>query len=274
MSGTAWWVAASLLAAAGMGRAARADEAPAAAPPPVDKVSHTELRVCADPSNLPYSNDKQEGFENKIAQRVAQDLGETLSFTWFPDSQGFARATLFRRRCDVIIGTVEDAPDLRTTKPYYQSGYVLVSRTADNIKSTSLGDPALQGARFGLIASTPPTDLLLQHNLLARTHFYPLVVDTRVDQPAHQMLLDVVDKTIDVGLAWAPVAGYYIKHDHLKLTTVPLDPENRKFFRIKIAMGVRPSDKLFMARLNDVLAKDKPAIDKILADYGIPLFDK
>jgi quinoprotein dehydrogenase-associated probable ABC transporter substrate-binding protein len=265
------FAAALLLAAAGM---ARADDAPGPKPPPVDKVSHTDLRVCADPANLPYSNDKQEGFENKIAQRVAADLGETLSFTWYPDSQGFARATLFKHRCDVIIGTVEDAEDMRTSTPYYQSGYVLISRTADNITSTSVGDPALQGARFGIIAKTPPTDLLVQHNLLGKAHFYPLVVDTRVEQPAHDMLLDIVNKKIDIGLAWAPVAGYYITHDHLPLKSVPLDPENRRFFRIKIAMGVRPGDKLFLARLNDALAKDKPAIDKILADYGIPLFDK
>jgi len=252
-----------------------ADDAPADKPAsPVDKVSHSELRVCADPNNLPYSNDKQEGFENKIAQLLAKDLGETLSYTWFPDSQGFVRATIGRHRCDLIIGTVEDADGLLTTTPYYQSGYVLVSRVADKINTNSVGDPSLQGARFGIIARTPPTDLLVRHNLLGRAHFYPLVVDTRVEQPAHDMLLDLVNKKIDVGLAWAPVAGYYIKHDNLPLKSVPLDAENRQFFRITIAMGVRPSDKLFLARLNDAIAKDKAGIDKILANYGIPTLGK
>jgi quinoprotein dehydrogenase-associated probable ABC transporter substrate-binding protein len=249
-------------------------DAPPPAAAPVDKVSHTELRVCADPNNLPYSNDKQQGFENKIAQRLAADLGETVAYTWYPDSQGFIRATIGRHRCDLIVGTVEDEDGLRTTAPYYQSGYVLITRTADNIKSNSVGDPALQGARFGIIASTPPTDLLVKHNLLGRAHFYPLVVDTRVDQPAHQMLLDLVNAKIDVGLAWAPVAGYYIKRDKLPLKTVPLDPENGRFFRITIAMGVRPSDKLFLQRVDAALAKDKPAISQILSDYGIPTFDK
>ncbi len=238
--------------------------------PPVDKVSHTELRVCADPSDLPYSNDKQEGFENKIAQRLATDLGETLTYTWFPDSQGFIRATINKHRCDVIIGTVADSDDLLTSTPYYQSGYVLVSRTADHFTSTSVGDAALHGAKFGLIAGTPPTGLLVKHNLLGNTHFYPLVVDTRVENPAHEMLQDLVSKNIDVGLAWAPVPGYYIKHDHLPLTSVPVATEGEKLMRIEIALGVRPSDKLFLARLNAVLAKDKPAIDQILADYGIP----
>jgi quinoprotein dehydrogenase-associated probable ABC transporter substrate-binding protein len=264
----AWLAAVSLLAAAG---AARADDAP----PPVDKVSHTELRVCADPSNLPYSDNKEEGFENKIAERLAKDLNETLSFTWYPDSQGFIRATLGRHRCDVIIGTAADSGDLLTTEPYYESGYVLVYRTADKLNRTSLGDPALQGARFGLVANTPPTDLMMKHNLLARSRFYPLVVDTRVDQPAHDMLKDLVSKAIDVAVIWGPYAGYYIKHDNLPLTSVPLDQEASKFpMRFKIAMGVRYSDKLFRARLNDMLAKDKPAIQQILADYGIPQFDK
>ena len=261
-------VLAATLALLGAG-AARADEGGA----PVDKVSHTELRVCADPSDLPYSNDKQEGFENKIAQLLAKDLGETLTYTWFPDSQGFARATLGRHRCDLVVGTVEDADGMITSTPYYTSGYVLVSRTADNIKSTSVGDPALQGVRFGIIAKTPPTDLLVRHNLLGRARFYQLVVDTRVENPAHQMLLDLVAGKIDVALAWAPVAGYYIKHDHLPLKSVPLDPEHRQFFRIPIVMGVRPPDKLFLARINNVIAKDKPQIQTILSDYGIPQFN-
>lgn len=260
------WLAAALLAAAT--GPAWSDEAP-------DKVSHTELRVCADPHNLPYSNQQQEGFENKIAERVAKDLGETLSFTWFPDSQGFARATLFRHRCDVIIGTAADSEELLTTQPYYESGYVLVYRTADNLRSASLGDPALQGARFGLVAKTPPTDLLLKHNLLNRTRFYPLVVDTRVDQPAHDMLTDLVEKRIDVAVLWGPYAGFYVKHDHLPLTVVPLDSEGSKFpMRFKIAMGIRFADKPFLARLNGVLSKDKPAINQVLTDYGIPTVDR
>jgi ABC-type amino acid transport substrate-binding protein len=107
-----------------------------------DTVSHTELRVCADPSNLPFSNNKQEGFENKVAQRLAKDLGETLTFYWYPDSQGFVRATIRRHRCDLIVGTVEGNEGLATTAPYYTTGYVLVSRTADKLTATAIGVPA------------------------------------------------------------------------------------------------------------------------------------
>ncbi len=245
--------------------AGSADESP-------DNVSRTELRVCADPSNLPFSNDKQEGFENKIAQRLASDLGESVSFYWFPDSQGFVRATIFRHHCDLIVGTVVGNEGLQTTAPYYETGYMLVSRTADKLTSTSLGDPALQGARIGLIASTPPTDLIIRHNLMARVRPYPLVVDTRVDHPSQQMLHDLADKKIDVALVWGPFAGYYIKHDNLPLKAVPLDAEHSRVpMRFGIAMAVRPSDTAFLKRVSDAIIKDHAAITAILGDYGVPL---
>jgi quinoprotein dehydrogenase-associated probable ABC transporter substrate-binding protein len=237
-----------------------------------DTVSHTELRVCADPSNLPFSNSKQEGFENKVAQRLAKDLGESLDFYWYPDSQGFVRATIRRHRCDLIVGTVEGNEGLATTPPYYTTGYVLVSRTADKLTATSLGDPALQGARIGLIASTPPTDLLVRHNLLGRVRSYPLVVDTRVDHPSQDMLHDLADKKIDVALVWGPYAGYYIKHDNLPLTAVALDPEHSRVpMRFGIAMAVRPSDGAFLKRITDAIQKDHDGITAILKDYGVPL---
>jgi quinoprotein dehydrogenase-associated probable ABC transporter substrate-binding protein len=243
----------------------------ARADPASDAVSHTNLRVCADPSDLPFSNDKQEGFENKIAQRLAKDLGETANFYWFPDSQGFVKATIRAHHCDIIMGTVEGNEGLAATVPYYETGYMLVSRTADNLKSTSVGDPALQGARIGLIARTPPTDLVVEHNLLERVHSYPLVVDTRVEHPTRQMLQDLVDKKIDVALVWGPFAGYYIKHDHLPLKAVPMDAENSRVpLRFKIVMAVRPSDAVFLKRVNDAIAKDKAAIAAIVDDYGVP----
>jgi quinoprotein dehydrogenase-associated probable ABC transporter substrate-binding protein len=248
--------------------AARAEDAPP------DRVSHSELRVCADPSNLPFSNDKQEGFENKVAQRLAHDLNESLSFYWFPDSQGFVKATIRSHKCDLIIGTVEGNEGLETTKPYYTTGYMLVSRTADNIKSTSIGDPALQGARIGLIARTPPTDLVVQHNLLGRVHPYPLVVDTRVEHPSQQMLHDLADKKIDIALVWGPYAGFYIKHDNLPLKAVPLDPEHSRVpMRFAIAMAVRPSDVAFLKRVDDALVADRAGIEAVLADYGVPVVE-
>src|SRR5579859_140009 len=124
-----------------------------------DLVPRTTLRVCADPSDLPFSNDKKEGFENKIADVIAQDLGVPVAYVWFPRIGAFTRQTLQKRLCDLVMGTVSGDDEMDTTTPYYHSGYMIVSRADAGIAATSLGDPALADKRVGLIASTPPTDL-------------------------------------------------------------------------------------------------------------------
>ena len=238
-------------------------------------VSKTDLRVCADPHNLPFSNDKGEGFENKIAELLAHDLGEKVDYTFFPDSQGFIRATLGRNRCDVIIGTVAGSGDVSTTDPYYHTAYMMATRDGDNYATNKVGDWHIAGKRFGLIAGTPPTDLIVEHNLMDQTAIYQLMVDTRINQPSHDMINDVVSGKVDVGLLWGPIIGYYAKHDHLPLRVVFLDGEGSKVrLDYHIAMGVRPGDVDFRRRLNQVIAKEQPAITKILQDYGVPLLDE
>jgi quinoprotein dehydrogenase-associated probable ABC transporter substrate-binding protein len=250
------------------GPPARAQQSP-------DLASQTELRVCADPHNLPFSNQKGEGFENKIADLLAHDLNLKISYTWYPDSQGFVRATLMKNRCDVIIGTVAGVDDMATTDAYYHTGYVMLTRQADNITTNKVSDWKIAGRRFGLIASTPPTDLIIQHNLMDQTNIYPLVVDTRVDQPGHRMVQDIAKGTVDVGLLWGPIAGFYTKHDNLPLRLTFLDPEDSKVrLDYHIAMGVRPGDIAFRRRLNTVIAKDEKQITQILRDYNIPLLDE
>ncbi|MDE8343389.1 MAG: hypothetical protein POG24_06185, partial [Acidocella sp.] len=123
-------------------------------------VSPDRFRVCADPADLPFSNDKGEGFENKIAVLIGTDMHKPVRYTFFPDSQGFIRATLMKDRCDVVMGTAVGNTDVTTTAPYYYTGYVIVTRAADHITATRLNDPALAGKRFGLIDETPPTNLL------------------------------------------------------------------------------------------------------------------
>jgi quinoprotein dehydrogenase-associated probable ABC transporter substrate-binding protein len=240
-----------------------------------DMVSHTDLRVCADPSDLPLSNDKEEGFENKIAQLIGKELNEKVEYTWFPDSQGFIRATLGRHKCDVIIGTAAGSGDVATTDAYYHTGYMLVTRKSDNINTDKVSDWRIAGKRFGLIGRTPPTDLVVQHNLMDQAAVYQLMVDTRVDQPSHDMIKDLVAGKIDVALLWGPFAGYYTKHDNLPLKLVFLNPEDSKVrLDYHIAMGVRPSDTAFRRRLNEVITKDHDQIQKILEDYGVPLLDE
>jgi len=240
-----------------------------------DLVSQTELRVCADPHNLPFSNQQGEGFENKIAALLAHDMNLKLSYTWYPDSQGFVRATLLKNRCDVIMGTVSGMEDISTTDAYYHTGYVMLTRTADNITTDKVGDWKIAGRRFGLIAATPPTDLVIQHNLMDQTAIYPLVVDTRVDQPGHKMVQDLAQQRIDIALLWGPIAGFYIKHDNLPLRLTFLDPgDSRVRLDYHIAMGVRSGDVGFRRRLNSVIAKDEKQITQILRDYNVPLLDE
>ena len=240
-----------------------------------DLVSQTELRVCADPHDLPYSNQQQEGFENKIADLLAHDLNLKLSYTWYPDSQGFVRATLMKNRCDLIVGTVAGVEDMATTDSYYHTGYVMLTRQADNITTNRVSDYKIAGRRFGLVASTPPTELVVEHNLMDQTAIYALMVDTRVEQPAYQMVKDVAAGRVDVGLIWGPIAGFYTKHDHFPLRLIFIDPEGSKVrMDYHIAMGVRPGDVAFRRRLNAVIAKEEPQILQILRDYNIPLLDE
>jgi quinoprotein dehydrogenase-associated probable ABC transporter substrate-binding protein len=240
-----------------------------------DLVSHTDLRVCADPSDQPNSNTKGEGFENKIAELLAKELNEKLEYYYFPDSQGFIRATLGRNKCDVIIGTVAGSGDVATTDAYYHTAYMMATRSSDNLPMDKVGDWRIAGKRFGLIAGTPPTDLIVEHNLMDQTGIYQLMVDTRINQPSHDMINDLVSGKIDVALLWGPIVGYYVKHDHLPIKVVFLNAEGSKVrLDYHIAMGIRPNDTAFRRRLNAIIAKDQPQITKILQDYGVPLLDE
>ncbi len=248
--------------------AARAQQSP-------DLASQTELRVCADPHNLPFSNQAGEGYENKIAALIAHELKIGITYTWFPDSQGFVRATLMKHRCDVVMGTVAGNEDMATTDAYYHTAYVMMTREADNITTSRVDDWKIAGRRFAIIAGTPPTNLIVDHNLMDQTAIYPLVVDTRIDQPGHRMVSDLAAGRIDVGLIWGPIAGYYKKADKLPLRLTLLDAGNAKVrLDYHIAMGVRPGDVAFRRRLNDAISKNRAQIAQILQDYDVPLLDE
>lgn len=237
--------------------------------------STTEFRVCGDPANLPLSNQAREGFENKIADLFAGYLHEPVTNVWFPQIVGFLRNTLFAHRCDVVMGTVAGADMVDTTNPYYHTGYVIVTRSADHITSADLGDPLFADKKIGLIASTPPTDIVARHHLLAHVTPYNLTVDTRVEAPSRTLLLDLVAGKTDVGLVWGPFAGYYIKHDNLPLTMafMPAEPGGPRL-DYRIAMGVRPSDVAFRRTLNGLISQHQDTITAVLLDYGVPLLDE
>jgi quinoprotein dehydrogenase-associated probable ABC transporter substrate-binding protein len=240
-----------------------------------DIVDRTALKVCADPSNLPFSNDKQQGFENKIADVIGTALGLKVEYTWFPQVIGFVRNTLQAHRCDLVMGTVAGDDIMQTTNPYYFTTYVMVYRSDKGLAFDGLQDPRLAGLRLGVVSATPPSDLLVRHNLMAHAKPYQLTVDTRAESPTHQMVQDVVDGTIDVGFLWGPIAGYYRKHDELPLTLVPLkDEPGAARMKYHIAMGVRGNEPDWRRRVNAVILKQQPQITTILREYGVPLLDE
>jgi quinoprotein dehydrogenase-associated probable ABC transporter substrate-binding protein len=229
-------------------------------------VATDQLRVCAEPHNLPLSDDKEAGIENKLVQLP-------VHYTWFPQVVGFERNTLAKDRCDLASGSVSGEEGLEDTNPYYHSAYMLVSRADAGITAHKVGDPALANLKFGVIAGTPPSGILVQDDLMDRTKTYALVVDTRLESPAHDMLQDLVAKNIDVGLLWGPFAGYLIKHDSLPLKAVFLEPEGPVRLDFRITMAVRPGEADWRRRINAALLHHQDDIRHILDDFGIPLLD-
>jgi quinoprotein dehydrogenase-associated probable ABC transporter substrate-binding protein len=236
--------------------------------------ARSELRICADPSNLPFSNEQGEGFENKIAQLLGRDLSLPVKTFWIPQVIGFVRNGLMAGRCDLVMGTAAGDEMMQTTTPYYYTGYMLVFR-ADKPLAADLDDPALKSLHIGIVSGTPPSDLLVRHGLMANARPYALTVDTRYESPAHQMLLDIAAGTVDAGMLWGPFAGYYIKHDKLPLAMVQLlDEPGMPRLAYHIAMGVRYNEPDWRRRINDAIAKNRDEIAGILRDYGVPLLDE
>jgi len=240
-----------------------------------DTVDRSELKVCADPNNLPYSDEKKEGFENKIAELMGGELGLKVDYAWFPQVIGFVRNTLRARLCDLVMGTVAGDEIMQTTNPYYFTTYVMFYRSDKALAIEGAQDARLTGLRLGVVAGTPPADLLVRHELMSHTKPYALTVDTRAESPTHQMVQDVIDGTIDVGFLWGPIAGYYRKHDNLPLTMVPLkDEPGAARMEYHIAMGVRANEPEWRRRINAAILKRQRDMTAILRDYGVPLLNE
>lgn len=248
--------------------------APAAVAQTSDLVSQSRLRVCADPANMPFSNEKGEGFENRIAELVAEKLERPLSYTWFPDSLGFVRRTLGTNSCDVIIGFAQGHELVLNTNHYYTSAYVLVTLPDSPLAAVeTLSDPALQGTRIGVMAGAPPATHLARHGLIGKAKGYRLMVDRRVESPGEMMIADLKSGEVDAAVLWGPIGGNFAKAEGLSM--VPLLKEvgaPRLFYRI--TMGVRQGELVWKRALNKVIRRNQAEIDAILTEYGVPLLDE
>jgi quinoprotein dehydrogenase-associated probable ABC transporter substrate-binding protein len=242
----------------------------------IELVDPKVLRVCADPHNLPFSNEKLEGFENKLAELFAKKLDKTLAYTWFPQATGFVRQTLGSHRCDVIMGFPQGDDLVQTTNPYYRTAYAFIFKPNSDLEGIDrLSDERLKSKRIGIVAGTPAATYLAMNSLLARAKPYALMIDTRVDSSAEAMVKDLKSGEIDVGVLWGPMAGYYAKQENPALRVVPLLKENggpRLAYRL--TMGVRAADQAWKRQLNRLIQENQGEINKLLIGYGVPLLDE
>jgi quinoprotein dehydrogenase-associated probable ABC transporter substrate-binding protein len=234
------------------------------------------LRVCADPNNLPFSNEKGEGFENRIAELLAEKLHKTLAYAWYPQATGFVRNTLGAHRCDLIPGFPQGDDLVQSTNPYYRTAYALVIKPNSGLDDLdTLSDSRLKDKRVGIVAGTPPATYLAAAGLMRKAKPYPLVVDTRVDSAALAMLRDLASGEIDIGVLWGPMAGYYAKQADPPMRVKPLLKESGgPPLVFRIGMGVRPTDQNWKRLLNRLIVENRAELNRLLIGFGVPLLDE
>jgi mxaJ protein len=241
-----------------------------------------QFRVCADPENLPFSNQRIEGFENRIADLIARDFGAKPTYIWWGQRRGFIRntmnATLEEGRCDIVIGVPENYDLVLTTRPYYRSTYVFVYPKARGAAIRSLDDPVLKKLRIGVhllgddYTNPPPVHELSKRgvvgNLVGFSTFYSK------ENPPSSIVDAVASGRIDVAIVWGPAAGYFAARQRVPLQLVPVPSGKGDLpFTFGISMGVKPGNEALKVRLEKVLDTRQAEIAKILKDYGVPLLD-
>lgn len=239
-----------------------------------------ELRVCADPNNLPFSNDREEGFENALARIVAKDLGRSVRYTWWPQRRGFTRNTLGAGTCDVIMGVPASYELAQTTRPYYRSTYVFVTRKDRRLDVRSFDDERLRRVTIGLhiigddYASVPPAQALARRGIVSNIRGYSIYGDYRQPNPPAALIEAVAAGAVDIAIAWGPFAGYFAARQPvpLRIHAVPdASTDTRHQFAYDISMAVRRGDTALRDALNRVIDRRRSDIDTLLARFGVPL---
>jgi mxaJ protein len=241
-----------------------------------------DLRVCADPNNMPFSNDRLEGFENRIVAILAEELHADVAYTWWAQRRGFIRNTLRAGLCDLVPGTPANMEMLRTTAPYYRSGYVFVTRSDSTLAPTSLDDPVLRTARIGVQiigddgANPPPAHALARRGIVGNVRGYTVYGDYAKPNPAARIMQALAEGEIDIAMVWGPLAGFFATRERAPLRIEPVRPEidgPSLPMRFDISMGVRRGDDAFRQEIEAALARRRADVDTILTDYGVPRMD-
>lgn len=241
----------------------------------IEAVDPDRLRVCADANNLPFSNKAGEGFENKIAELLAEKLDRPLVYTWLPQIVGFVRKTLNAKKCDLIIGVNAGNEQVLNTNPYYRTTYVLVYLKESGIKARSIADLKDYDVTIGTVGGTPPNLLLADHGLLDRIYSYNLHYNTLVATMGEIMIQDLKEGVTDVALMWGPIVGYHVRAQGVDAEIVPIQSTDRELRRMDyyISMGIRHDELDWKRKINALIRKSRDEINAILLDYGVPLLN-
>lgn len=247
-----------------------------------DTVGRT-LRVCADPNNLPFSNQAEEGFENRLAELLAAEMGAELRYTWWAQRRGFVRNTLRAGECDLIPGVPSSFELVQATRPYYRSTYVFVYRRDADFDVATFDDPVLRRLRIGVQligddgANPPPAHALGSRGIVENVTGYTIYGDYSEPNPPARVLDALVRGEIDLAIVWGPLGGHFARtHRDVRLEVVPVSPQiDLPFlpFVFDISMGVLRGDSALQREVEEILDRRRPAVDSILESYGVPRLD-
>jgi quinoprotein dehydrogenase-associated probable ABC transporter substrate-binding protein len=234
------------------------------------------LRVCADPNNLPFSNEQQQGFENKLAELVATSMGEKVKYTWWSQRKNFAKRSLQEGTCDVVMGVPSGLQGVLTSEPYYRSTYVFVSRRDRNLQIESIADPRLSGLRIGIHVVgddfAPPAYALAHRGITQQIVAFSLLGSFGETNPPRKLIDAVANNEVDLAIAWGPFAGYFSQEEKAALAIAPVEPAVFMGvpFAYSIAAGVRPGNERLKTELDRILEAKSAAVQQILRSYDVP----
>jgi len=235
-----------------------------------------KLHVCADPANLPFSNEKGEGFENKLVDLIAAKLGMTVVYTWLPQVVGHVARLPDARECDILMGYAQGAGTIEDTNPYYRTSYVLIYRKGDESLAgvASLSDPRLKNKTIGIVARTPPFSIMALNGLVANAKSFEGLGEDAA-KAAEDVIAAVASGEVDAGILWGPLGGYYARDAKVPLVLVPLAKEKAGPATVYgITMGLRPNEPELKHRLNKIIAENQADIYAMLHEYNVPLLDE
>jgi quinoprotein dehydrogenase-associated probable ABC transporter substrate-binding protein len=245
--------------------------------------SKREITACADPNNLPFSNQAQQGLENKLAELIAADLHADLEYVWWAQRRGYVRNTLNEKKCDFWPGVASGLEMLATSRPYYRSTYVFVTRQAEPLNGLTLDDPRLKALRIGVqmvgddFSNTPPAHALSSRGIVRNVHGYMLYGDYSRPDPPSDIIGGVARGDLDVALVWGPLAGYFAAKSPVPLRLEPVMPwfaDHQWPMRFDVSVGVRKDNQKLLKQIDRVLAKRSGKVRRLLADYHVPVVDQ